>query len=90
MDYNFNPPENQWTHLVVSADSTATRLYINGKLVDTISRSIANYSASSANTFRMGGNIDGDYQKLMMDEVLFYDRALTAAEVTQIYGGTIP
>jgi Concanavalin A-like lectin/glucanases superfamily len=67
-----------------------SKLYIDGTLADSTAVTVANYSSSGGSTFRIGGNIDSDYQLLQMDEVLFYNRVLSDAEVTQLYSGTIP
>ena len=91
VDYNYNPPENTWTHIVVTANASSVKLYRNGALVYSGSDTLANYSGSTSSTFRIGGNVQsGAYPQIKMDDVVFYDRVLTSAEVTQIYSGTIP
>jgi hypothetical protein len=91
VDYDYNPPENVWTHLAVTADSSSVKLYRNGTAVYSSSGTLTNYSTTTANTFRMGGNIDsGAYPRIKMDEVLFYNRVLSATEISQVYTNNPP
>ncbi len=91
VDYNYNPPENMWTHIAVTANASSVKLYSNGALVYSGVDTLANYSTSTTNTFRMGGNIQSNlFPMIKLDDVLLYDRVLTTNEVSQIYSGTIP
>lgn len=73
-------PAETWTHLALTYDSTALRLYVNGVLKNTTSQTGA--IQTSAGPLRIGGNtIRGEYFKGKIDEVRIYNRALTAAQI---------
>jgi concanavalin A-like lectin/glucanase superfamily protein/galactose oxidase-like protein/Big-like domain-containing protein/Kelch motif protein len=73
-------PLNAWTHLAVTYDGTALRLYVNGTLVSTTA--LAGAMATSADALRIGGNsVWGEYFKGLIDEVRIYNRALSASEI---------
>jgi hypothetical protein len=83
------PPTNTWTHVTIVAGLTDTKFYLNGTL------------AQAAGPFEMGTGVtantviggtgekgplgDNDPFKGMIDEVRIYDRALSIAEVEQVY-----
>jgi hypothetical protein len=73
---------NAWTHLALTYDRTAIRLYVNGVLVRSTARTGA--VATSAGPLRIGGNSRGELFTGQLDEVRVYNRALTAAEVVTI------
>jgi hypothetical protein len=74
------PPLNAWTHLAVSYDGGALRLYVNGVLAAT--KSLAGAIAASTGALRIGGNsVWGEYFSGLIDEVRVYNRALTASEI---------
>jgi hypothetical protein len=73
-------PVNAWSHLAVTYNGTALRLFVNGVLVSTTpaTGSVVN----SAGALRVGGNtVWGEYFEGLIDEVRIYKRALTAAEI---------
>ena len=71
---------NAWTHLAVTYDGAALRLYRNGALEST--RAISGSLVTSSNPLRIGGNlIWGEYFAGRIDEVRIYNRALTQAEI---------
>ena len=73
-------PLNAWTHLALTFDGAALRLYMNGTLVSTTALNGA--MATSTNALRIGGNsVWGEYFKGLIDEVRIYNRALAAAEI---------
>lgn len=72
---------NTWTHLATTYDGAAVRTYVNGALV--ASRAVTGTMAASANPLRIGGNsVWPEWFRGTIDEVRFYNRALSAAEVT--------
>ena len=73
-------PLNTWTHLAVTYDRSAIRLYVNG--VQAGSRAQTGSINSSTAPLRIGGNaVWGEYFKGLIDEVRVYNSALTAAQV---------
>ena len=73
-------PLNAWTHLAVTYDASALRLYVNGTQVAT--RSQTGNITTSTGALRIGGNsVWGEYFNGVIDEVRIYNRALTATEI---------
>jgi len=78
-------PVNAWTHLAMTYDGASVRLYVNGTLVKTTAA--PGPLTASTGVLRIGGNsIWGEWFAGTIDEVNVYNRALTAAEVTQDMG----
>jgi GH25 family lysozyme M1 (1,4-beta-N-acetylmuramidase) len=86
-DWNFGytVPLNTWTHLAFVASGTQMQLYANGALVGTIATNIplprAYFGAGYVNS---NGNIV-DYLLASLDEIMLFNRALSAAEVSSLY-----
>src|ERR1051326_5852415 len=86
-DYNFgySVPLNTWTHLAFVASGTQMQLYANGALVGTITTNISlprayfgvGYVASNGNLV--------DYLLASVDEIMLFNRALSAAEISSLY-----
>lgn len=89
-----NPSTGAWHHIVLTRNGTSIKQYIDGVLVDTqTSASVYNITSSASNTFLTCGAIripgasfwygglDGN-----LNDLLAYERALSAAEVAQIHG----
>jgi type VI protein secretion system component Hcp len=72
-------PVGTWNHLVVSFYNKQAKTYINDELIET--RSVTN---SSLTLTRIGGRTS-EYFNGKIDDVRIYDRALSAAEVEQLY-----
>jgi hypothetical protein len=71
---------NTWTHLAVTFDGSALRLFANGVLVRTTAG--AGGIAPSAGPLKIGGNaVWGEFFAGLIDEVRIYNRALSAAEL---------
>ncbi len=82
--FSYAPPLNSWTHLALAADSSGTRLYVNGVLQQTIGV-ITLGTNTSANTV-IGGTGEGaagdnDPFKGKIDDLRIYSRALSQAEI---------
>ncbi len=86
-------PLRKWSHYVMTYDKTAQKmsLFIDGVSVSgtSISNSNVSYNPSN-NSFIIGGGRAGINWQGWIDDVAVYDRALSAAEVAAIYGGTLP
>jgi glucose/arabinose dehydrogenase len=75
-------PVNTWTHLAGTYDGSTIRLYVNGALVG--SRAATGDIVTSASPLRIGGNsVWGEFFQGQLDELRVYNRALSAAEITQ-------
>ncbi|UVS81642.1 LamG-like jellyroll fold domain-containing protein [Actinokineospora sp. UTMC 2448] len=73
-------PTATWTHLAMTYDGSALRLYVDGVLVST--EIIGGSLATSTGALRLGGNaVWGEYFVGAMDDVRVYNRTLTAAEI---------
>jgi chitodextrinase len=69
-----------WSHVAVTYDGSALRLYVNGALAG--QQSASGGIRTSNGALRMGGNgIWGEWFQGRIDEVRIYDRALTQSEV---------
>jgi hypothetical protein len=82
------PPANTWTHLTIVATSASTLFYVNGTLAKTLD-GFEIGTSDTANTViggtgeRPGG--DNDPFKGTIDELRVYNRALSTAEIQQVY-----
>jgi hypothetical protein len=79
---------NQWHHVVATISGATGRLYLDGKLdgtgnVGKIALNNLEVFIGRAHPFNGGGN--GEWFKGVIDDVRFYRRYLSAAEVLDIY-----
>jgi hypothetical protein len=73
-------PTNTWTHLAVTYDGAALRLYVNG--VQVSSRAQTGNLVTSSNPLQIGGDsIYGQYFQGTIDEVRIYNVALSLSEI---------
>ena len=73
-------PTNTWTHVALTYDGAALRLYVNGVLASSIART--GTIQISSNPLQIGGDsFYGQYFQGMIDEVRVYDVALSAAQI---------
>ncbi|MDO8572262.1 MAG: LamG-like jellyroll fold domain-containing protein, partial [bacterium] len=87
LTFSYAPPLNTWTHLTIIARSGATDLYVNGVLRQTLGGFTLGTGATSQ--LRVGNAPDGPDQFAgKIDEVLIYNRALTASEVSGLASTT--
>jgi hypothetical protein len=77
---------NTWTHLAVTYDGAAVRLYRNGVLK--ASAAVTGGPAVTAGTLQLGASQYGEHFKGKIDEARVYNRALSAAEVTALFNAT--
>lgn len=78
-------PTGSWTHVVANYDGTDAKLYINGTLIGTETYGLD--ILPSGLPFSVGAQADVNTLQFPgeLDDILIYDRAITAEEVTQIY-----
>jgi hypothetical protein len=81
---------NTWVHLFVTYDGTRIRAYVNG--VERYNAAASGAVKSNGDPFAIGARGDGNEKfNGKIDEVRIYSRALSAAEVQQVYDlGTTP
>ena len=73
-------PANAWTHLAVTYDGTAQRMFVNGNQVSM--RAQTGLVTVSTGALRLGGNGQfGEYFQGRIDEVRIYNRALTVDQI---------
>ena len=78
--FDYEAPVGEWVHLAFVSDGSATSLYVNGTLTDTIQLGItAPADRIGANT--KGGLADTGALKGSVDELKIVNRALSAEEV---------
>ena len=82
-------PINTWTHLTYTYDGARMRLYVNGTLVRTVTRT--GNIVLSTGALRIGGNSSwGEYFTGLIDDVRVYNRALSLAEVQADMATPVP
>jgi len=70
-----------WSHIAVTYDRTAVRLFVNGVQVASRANTLA--VAASTGPLRIGGNtVWPEWFQGSIDEVRVYKRALSAAEIS--------
>ncbi len=79
-DTNFggNYAANTWQHMVVTYNGTQVKMYMNGVL---IGNQIYNLVTGSNFAFRLGGNTS----TLTVDDLRMFERAITDAEVSNLF-----
>ena len=81
------PPTGSWTHVVMTYDGTShvNQIYYNGGLNKQASN--VNSHPSGTVNFTVGDRTgQGDYYHGYMDDFRIYDRVLTPAEISDLYG----
>lgn len=88
--FDYEAPVGEWVHLAFVSDGSATSLYVNGTLTDTIDLVItAPADRIGANT--KGGLADSGALKGTVDELKIVNRVLSAEEVAELSDeGTVP
>ena len=81
LDANTSLNANKWYHIAGVYDGSTIKLYINGKLDNSISRTGTIASSSEANI--LGGETGGHYLDGQMDEVRIWNVARTATEIRE-------
>jgi len=81
-------PSNQWMHLVVVHSSLGIYMYINGVKADNYVAPTSYFPVDYSNGGLIGGallNSSTTYFKGDLDEIRFYNRALTETEIKKLY-----
>jgi hypothetical protein len=74
---------NTWYHAVMTWNNSDVKIYINGVLEETYSNSADITTAN--NPLYIGSNSGSDYWYGYIDDLIIYDRALSATEASNIY-----
>ncbi len=89
------PVANAWYHVVMERSSGTTSFWVNG--VQTSGTSTYTPNAIRLNETTIGvqcnafcSNSPGRYLNGLVDDARIYNRALSASEITQLYGGSKP
>lgn len=81
--------KNTLYHFCFIVDKTTVKLYINGNYQSAITNSMAMFTKSSYTVFIGGVNADGLHSG-MIDDVEFFERVLTNAEILAVFGLPAP
>lgn len=76
--------EGSWTHLAASFDNATddVRLYVNG--TEVLAGSLAWEPTAETADLWIGHSVDGEYWDGMLDDVLIYERVLSAGEIAAL------
>ncbi len=78
---------NTWYHVAATKSGNFLAIYVNGKLEMTTR--LKEYRNSNRHELRIGSYLlQGAYLNGLVDEVMLFDRGLTAAEVQSVYQST--
>jgi arabinan endo-1,5-alpha-L-arabinosidase len=84
--FNSSIPVGSWSHLVMTVNHGALRLYLNGALVNSMANFPDVFSPAPTTHFALGVNYwDVPYVGLI-DQLKIYDEAIEADLVQQLYG----
>jgi hypothetical protein len=78
--FSYSPPLNNWTHIAVVAESSGTKLYVNGALKQTLAPVFLGSKANAPVAIGNTGDNDDPFAGII-DELRLYDRALGASEI---------
>ncbi|HYE64248.1 MAG TPA: Calx-beta domain-containing protein, partial [Pyrinomonadaceae bacterium] len=89
-------PLNQWSHIALTYDGSSVKAYLNGQLLESVPTTGTVKNTNNPNTCPMIGNEplfcdvqSGDFGfRGGIDEVEFFDRALSATEVQSLYNAS--
>ena len=86
-DYTFGyvVPANIWTHVALVGTSTGTSLYVNGSLQTSLTNSQPLPRKYMGVSFVSSGSVITDYMLGTIDEMMTFNRALSASEITAVY-----
>lgn len=81
-------PLNTWTHVVVTITTSEMKIYLNGVLDKTAATSYTSIQNDGADLTigTQGANSSSNYWNGLIDQVRIFDKAISAAEVSKLYG----
>jgi len=71
----------EWYYMVATYQGTTGKFYINGNYIGSFTFT----RTTDSNPFQIGRSYSGEYFNGLVDEVRVYNRALTSAEVSDLY-----
>lgn len=86
-------PRHLWQHVTVTMDGPALRVYVNATLAGSQAAPQAPRAAlGTAAGFRLGGlgRDSRDFARFLVDDLVFYDRALAPDEIARLFVGEVP
>ena len=86
-------PVGSWVHVAATYDGGVARLYQQGSEVDVLTHTVSLPPASSRALLLGNRIVQGVLEHPLagrLDDVLIYDRALTAGEIAALAGGSVP
>jgi hypothetical protein len=91
LHYFYPYGSGEWHHIAGVADGATMKIFVDAVLVASRIYATTAYG-SNASAFNVGGNVfgTGRYFPGMIDEVVVYDRALSDAQVAQLYANQTP
>jgi len=87
---SYNIPVNSWVYLTTVAAPDKQQFYVNGNLV--AENLLTNASFSLTTGFTLGRDHEAEVQYFngKIDDVIFYQRALTSTEIFELYNSVDP
>jgi Concanavalin A-like lectin/glucanases superfamily len=88
-------PQRTWTHMAGTYDGATVRLYVNGAEISNMAMPLTGDFAVDTTPLIIGGNgndASGVPTELFpgrIDELMLYARALSAAEIGQLFAGAL-
>jgi PKD repeat protein len=79
---------NTWYHVAMSIDNSAMKIYVNGVLENSITPTFSGFNYDATRKVILGGTNESNWNQPyagLMDNLRFYSRALSGAEITALY-----
>ena len=74
-----------WIHVAVTVSGTSVSIYMNGSLVKSYTSSISYAPTASAHNYRLGYISGWGYLDAKLDQIRFFNKAISASEVSKLY-----
>jgi hypothetical protein len=81
--------QNDWHHLIILDSLDKTKLYIDGQLIHSFISGNSNECFQGSSDFLIGGGADNQFTTGIMDEIAFWNRALTDCEIKDLYNSQL-
>jgi len=76
---------NEWAYFVGIFDGTSLKAYLNGVLIDTVSQTVTPATNNLMLGIGRAGSDNLGYTNVIINEVCIYNRALSLAEISDLY-----
>ena len=74
-----------WIHVAVTVSGTSVSIYMNGSLVKSYTSTISYAPTASAHNYRLGYVSGWGYLDAKLDQIRFFNKAISASEVSKLY-----